>query len=220
MNPSDNLNGPTPTDEDGSLDPRAAATLLEQTQRTAQHQLSATPPLLSLVSAVVVLVVYGSIWLSVRGQHPYVGPNLGVIGIVYALVAVGVGAGILTYRRATHGVSGRSRREDKITAIPVVVSITAVYVFMGALKFDGFSQAVVYGVFDAAAPWLVAGAVLAGLAAAREDWWKLAGGLSLVVVAAAAAFAGPINVWGTLAVCGCLLLIAQSVIRYTTGRHA
>jgi len=213
MDPIGPLPEPTPTDPEQAFDPRQAAELLDQTSRRARRRLDARPPVMSAVSALVVLVVYGALWSSVRGQHPYRGPSLGVIEIVYIVVAAGALITIGAYFRATAGVSGPSRREDRLLAIPMVVAIVGFYTFLGALEHDGFSRAAVYGVVDAAGPWLVAGGVLAGLAAAQEDWWKLAGGLSMVVVGAGAAFAGPIGVWGILAVAGCALLLVQGVVR-------
>jgi hypothetical protein len=202
------------TPGDDSLDPREAAGLLERSQREAQRKLTSDKPALSVFSALVVLAVYGSIWSSSRGHHPYSGPSLTVVGIVYILVAVAALVSVAVYLRATAGVSGRSRREARSMTIPFVVAVVGVYVFDGALKYDGFSPSIVYGVFDAAAPWLVVGAFLAGHAAAKEDWWKVAGGVAMMVVAAGSAFAGPANVWGVLAVAGCLLLLAQGVLRY------
>ena len=57
-------------EDEGGLDPRAAARLLEQTQRQAQRGLDFRAPWLSLLAAVVALVAFGAVWLSVRGQHP------------------------------------------------------------------------------------------------------------------------------------------------------
>ena len=57
----------------------------------------------------VILVAYGALWLSTRGQHPYKGPSLGVVGLVYAAVAVSIAVSVKVYRRATAGVSGPSR---------------------------------------------------------------------------------------------------------------
>ena len=159
MNGQRNANQPTPTDGDGRLDPREAAGLLERTQREAQRKLTSDKPVLSVFSALVVLAVYGAIWSSSRGQHPYRGPSLNVVGLVYILVAVAALVSVSVYLRATAGVSGRSRQEARIMAIPFVFAVVGVYVFDGALRYDGFSNAIVYGVFDAAAPWLVVGAV-------------------------------------------------------------
>lgn len=205
---------------DDELDPRKAASLLQRTQREARRQFSTDRPLLSFVNALVILVIYGAIWLSTRGQHPYRGPSLGTVGLVYLLVAVTILVSVGVYVRATTGVKGRSRHEDRIGAIPVVAAVIGVYVFDGALKYDGFGNAIVYGVFDAAAPWLVVGALLAGVAAAKEDWWKLAAAIAVIVTGAGSAFAGPINVWGVLAVCGCLLLLGQAALRLLWSRRA
>jgi hypothetical protein len=213
MNAQRNAHETTPTNGDEWLDPREAAGLLERTQREAARKLTSDKPVLSVFSALVVLAVYGAIWESSRDRHPYAGPSLNVVGLVYILVAVAALASAAVYFRATAGVSGRSRQEARTMAIPFVFAIVGVYVFDGALKYDGFSPAIVYGVFDAAAPWLVVGAVMAGHAAAKEDWWKLAGGSAMIVAGAGAAFAGPANVWGVLAVAGCLLLLVQGVLR-------
>ena len=206
-------------DGDGELDPREAASLLEQTQWRARRQLSRHAPLPLVIGAAIVLGCYGSIWLSVRGQHPYVGPSLGVVGFVYTLVVVGAVTTTTMYKRSVTGVSGRSRREDKIAAIPVVVAFVSVYVFMGALGYDGFSHAVVYGVFDAAAPWMVVGTAMAAAAAAREEWLKLAGATAIVVIGTASAFTGPINVWGVLAVGGCVGLMVAAVVQIILFRR-
>ncbi len=213
MNDPHNLHTSAPTDEAGPLDPQEAARLLERTQQRARRQLTHQTPLLSLAQALVVLVIYGAIWFSVRGQQPYEGPSLGVVGYVYVITAVSILVILALYMQATAGVSGRTRRDERITAIPLVVALIGVYVVDGALKYDGFSNAIVYGVFDAAVPWVVVGAVMAGLAAAQEDWWKLAGALAMIVIGAGSTFAGPINVWGILALGGCLLLTGQAVLR-------
>ena len=218
MNEQSDANETTPVDEDGWLDPHEAAGVLERTQRETQRRLTSDKPVLSVFSALVVLAVYGAIWSSSRGHHPYTGPSLDAIGVVYILVAVAALVSVSVYLRATAGVSGRSRQEARTMAIPFVFAVVGVYVFDGALKYDGFSAAIVYGVFDASAPWLVVGAVLAGYAAAKQDWWKLAGGIAMIVVAAGSAFAGPADVWGVLAVSGCLLLLVQGVLRFRWER--
>ena len=141
MNAPRNANQPTPADGDDWLDPGEAADLLERTQREAQRKLTSDKPVLSVLSALVVLAIYGSIWSSSRGQHPYTGPSLKVVGLVYILVAVAALASVSVYLRATAGVSGRSRQEARIMAIPFVFAVIGVYVFDGALKYDGFSPA-------------------------------------------------------------------------------
>jgi hypothetical protein len=57
-------------DDQGGLDPREAARLLAHTQRQAERELDFRSPWLSLLAAAAALVAFGSVWLSVRGQHP------------------------------------------------------------------------------------------------------------------------------------------------------
>jgi hypothetical protein len=219
MHAARNFSHPTPDESGSPLDSRAAALLLDQGGREARHQLDPTPPLLWALAALAVPGIYAALWLSVRGQHPYTGPNLGVIGIVYVVVAVLALGGAAIYLRAKAGVHGRSRREEAAFAIPVLAALIGYYTFVGALKYDGFGNGIVYGVADAAGPWLMYGAVLAAYGAAREDWWKLAGGVALIAAGAGAAFAGPINVWGVLALASCLLLLANGALRWTWARR-
>jgi hypothetical protein len=220
MNSAPTADETTSHEGDVPLDPREAAGLLQKTQQEAKRQLTHQTPLLSLANALTILVIYGAIWSSSRDDHPYRGPSLGVTGIVYITVTVIIVVSVSLYLRTTAGVSGSSRRQDRITAIPVFASIAGVYVFDGALKYDGFSVAIVYGVFDAAAPWVVVGAVLAGVAAAKEDWWKLGAAIVVIATGASSAFAGPANAWGVLAVSGCLLFLGQAVLRFIWSRPA
>ena len=93
---------------------------------------------------------------------------------------------------------------------------------MSALAYDGEVRSrtpVVYGVFDAAAPWMVVGTAKAAAAAAREEWLRLAGATAIVVVGTASAFTGPINVWGVLAVGGCVGLMVAAVVQIILFRH-
>ena len=55
----------------------------------------------------VILVAYGSLWLTTRGQHPYTGPSLGVVALVYVAVAVAFAVAVKVYQRATAGVADR-----------------------------------------------------------------------------------------------------------------
>jgi hypothetical protein len=210
---------PTP-DTGGGLGLREAAALLEQTRRQARRQLEVHKPLFVLLQAAAVLGIYGAIWLSVRGQHPYQGPSLRVIGPVYTVLVVAIVATTVTMRRATTGVSGRSRQEQRIVAAPIAVAWVAVYLFMGALHYDGFSNAIVYGVFDAAAPWVVVGAAVAGGAAVREDWVGFGTAVAIIPVGAASVFAGPIGVWAILALAGGTGLVAKAVVQSVLLRRA
>ena len=111
------------TDDGGALDPREAARLLEQTSREARRQLSLNPPLVTAVMGLVILAAYVALWLPVLGQHPYSGPNLGVMTLVYATVAVGSAVVVKVYQRARAGVSGPSVALGAAEGIALLVSI-------------------------------------------------------------------------------------------------
>jgi hypothetical protein len=202
------------TGDDDQFDPSDAADLLVSTRRKARQRFEQRSPLLYVLAAVVVLGAYGALWLSVRHQDPYVGPSLAVIGWVYGLVMVSIVVNATTYGRATRGVRGPSRREDAIRGLAIGVPFIAVYVFDGALKANGFSNAIVYGVFDAAAPWLVVGAAFAAYSAGREQWVGTAQGITVLVIGTTAAFFGPAGVWGVLGVAGFVGLVVLGISQY------
>jgi hypothetical protein len=68
-------------------------------------------------------------------------------------------------------------------------------------------------VFPPAAPLLVVGAALAGMAAAREDRPVLGGAIYVIALGSGSAFAGPAGVWRIIAVGGCLLGIVYASVQ-------
>jgi hypothetical protein len=193
--------------DDGGLDPRGAARLLEQTTRQAQRGLDFRSPRLSLLAAAVALVAFGAVWLSVGGQHPYTGPTAAALGVLYAVVLIRIGSVVYAPRRARVGVSGRSVNQQRAEGAGLAGALVAVYVLMAALAHDGASDAVVYGVYVATATLIVLGAFWAARSAVREDWPGLGVSIALMLVAAGSAFAGPRGVWLSDGVgCGVVLL--------------
>ncbi len=151
-----------------------------------------SPPLLSVLRAVVVLGAFGGVWLPVRGQHPYKGPSGWAVSVAYVLVAIVIGWSASALKRAAAGVSGPAQRARNAGIGVMLVAWAAVFVFMGALYHAGASKAIVFGLYPATAPLLIVG--LAG-AAGREDWPMTGTTLALAIVAAAAAFGGPAGAW-------------------------
>ncbi len=210
MNGTDEQQTPK-TDDEHQLDPREAAVLLDQATRQAQREFSLRPPLLTVIRAAVVLLGYGALWWSVRGQHPYVGPSRGAILGVYAAVIFVIVLSAAVFQRATSGVTGPSKRQQRAYAAAYGTAIIATAMFQGALHYIGVGPVVVYGVFPAAAPLLVVGAALGGMAAAQENWRLLATAIALIALGTGSVFAGPIGVWGVIAIGGCVLLIGYAV---------
>lgn len=207
----------TPVESD-EFDPRAAAALLEQTTRRAQRQFDFRPPLLMLIGAVVVLIAYGAVWLSVRGQHPYSGPAGWALAVLYSTLIVWIILVSSVYRRATSGVSGRSLRQQKIEGAAFATIWIAVYVFQGALYHAGASHAVVYGIYPAAAPLIIGGSAAASYTAAKEDWLWLGYALAAIALAAGGAFAGPAGVWAVVGIGLCALLLSRAGTQFWLRR--
>jgi hypothetical protein len=116
-----------------AFDPREAADLLDSIERDARRRFDPRPPLVGLFSALVVLAIYGTLWLSVRHQHPYVGPTDTATAWAYTILAASIVVSVSTYRRATQGITGPSRRQDAIAWLAIGVPWIAVYLFNAAL---------------------------------------------------------------------------------------
>jgi len=183
----------TGADDGDGLDPREAARLLDQSTREAQRQFNLNP---LWVSGIALLVAYGSLWASTRDQHPYTGPSLGVGTLVYVAVAVVFAASVKAYRSATAGVNGPSVRQQRVEGIAILVSfVLGSPVLQGALKHHGAGDAIVYGVIPAAAPLIIVGTTVVGIAGSKGDWPQFAAALAVVAGGAVAAFVGPSGAW-------------------------
>ncbi len=101
--------------------------------------------------AVGVLAALGAVWLSVRGQHPYQHPTAAVIPVVVAFGILNLIATVTVARRATAGVSGRTRPHWAEITVMVVVWF-ALFAVMGALAGAGVSDAFLCGIYPAAVP--------------------------------------------------------------------
>jgi hypothetical protein len=217
-----NADGAAAADESGNFDPQEAAALLAQTRRQAERQFGLHPPLFTLIRAVIILAGYGAVWWSVRHQHPYTGPTGAAIAEIYAAVLISVLMTVTVLKRATSGVSGRSRRQRGTLGAAFATAWIGVGVFQGALLHDGASHGIVYGVFPAAAQPLVVGSALAGMAAAQEDWRTLSLAIAVVALGTGASFAGPVGCWGVMALGGGAIGIGAAAFQlweHQTSQH-
>jgi hypothetical protein len=155
----------------------------------------------------------GAVWLSVRDQHPYGGPTGTALAVLYGALLAWVILVAVVVRRATSGVGGRAARERRVGGIAFAVVWIAVYVFQGALHHAGAGNAIVYGIYPAAAPIVVVGSSAAAWQAAKENWSLMGLALAAVAIAAGAAFAGPVGVWGVIGIGLCALLLAWAAIQ-------
>ena len=192
--------GTTTGDNGGTLHPRQAAALLNQTTRQARRKIEPTPPWLLMSRAIMVLGALGTVWFSVRSQHPYRGPTTADIPILVSFVAVNFAATVAVRQRALAGVRGRSRlRPAEITiAVLAWVAVVIIVVLAGAgVSYIDYPTTVL----------IIPGLAWAALMAARADWRNCASGVEVVVVGVVGLFAGPSGSWAVAAVGLCAMLL-------------
>ncbi len=188
----------------GTFGPEQAAALLDQTTQQARRKFQPSPPWLLVTRAVMVLAALGAIWLSVRGQHPYRGPTAADIPVLVAFIVVNFAATVAVRRRATAGLSGRSRfSQGEITVL--VLAFAATVVAMVGLGAAGVSFA-----YYPTSVLVIPGLAWAVLMAARANWREFATGLAIVVIGIVGAFAGPAGAWAVAAVGLCVMLLGSA----------
>jgi len=185
----------------GTFDPRQAAALLDQTTQQARRKFQPSPPWLLAARAVLVLAALGAIWLSVRGQHPYRGPTAADIPVLIGFIVLNFTATVAVRRRATAGVSGRSRFSQGEIML-LVVAFVATVVAMTALGSAGVSFA-----WYPTTVLVIPGLAWAAISAARANWVEFGMGLAIVALGVVGAFAGPAGSWAVAAVGLCVVLL-------------
>lgn len=185
----------SPSSAEETIEPRDAATLLIQTKESASRQLEVNSMLLCLLGGTVIMVGFGTLWWSVRHQHPYQGPTPGAIGLFYLLVLIVDIVAIAVYRHSSRGVRGRTSKDRGIIGAVGATGLIGVFLVMGALDYAHVSHTVVYGIYPATVPLLFGSLIGAFGAASREDWTLFASALVISLVCAGAAFGGPAGAW-------------------------
>jgi hypothetical protein len=195
----------------GDFDPQQAAVLLDETAQQARRKFEPFPPWLLVIRAVMALAGYGAIWLSVRGQHPYLHPTAAVVPVGIAIGVVNVIAVTVVARRATAGVVGRTRFRPAEMAVATALWV-AVFVVMAGLASAGVSNSIAFGLYPAAAPLIVGGLGWAGMMAARRNSRGIGTGVAAAVIGALSLLAGPAGAWAVCAVSLCALLLGMAAI--------
>jgi hypothetical protein len=188
----------------GTFGPEQAAALLDQTTQQARRKLQPSPPWLLVTRAVMVLAALGAIWLSVRGQHPYRGPTVADIPVLVAFIVVNFAATVAVRRRATAGVSGRTRFSQGEIVV-LVLALAAAVVAMVGLGAAGVNVATY-----PTSVLVIPGLAWTVLMAARANWRGLAVGLAIVAIGVLGAFAGPAGAWAIAAVGLCAVLLGDA----------
>jgi hypothetical protein len=187
--------GSVTADNGGDFDPRQAAVLLDEATQQARRTFTPGTPALFVFRAALVLVIFGSCWLSVRGQDPYSGPSRAIPPVAIALVAVNIGWSAWAIRRASAGVTGPAQRKRQLWIGAMLAVLVAAYAVTTPLLFHAAATYPAWELYPANAPLLIVGLIGAAIAAALR-YWRVGGTLlAIAVVAVAAGFDGPADAW-------------------------
>jgi hypothetical protein len=187
-----------------------AADIMADAARRARRQFRVSHRVTFTVWGLGLLLGYGTMWLSVRGQRLPHGPDLATFAAVTLLSVASVICGV-NEARADSGVGGLSAIRRRASFLSVLAGLAAMFALGGALAYAGASQAVI-SVFEASAPVLVAGLFYLSTSIAQLNWPVAALGAWLLAVAAAAGFAGPAGVWGVNALAAGLAYLLMAAI--------
>ena len=187
-----------------------AAVIMQDAGERARQELRLSRRASLIAWGIILLLGYGTMWLTVRGQRPFHGPNPGAFAAV-TLLATGSALATAAQARAESGVGGASALRRRIHFLSLMAGLAAMFALEGALYRAGASRAVI-GIFEAAAPILVAGLFYLAGSALRLDWALCALGVWLVAVAGGGAFAGPVGIWAVGALAGGLAFVLAGLI--------
>jgi hypothetical protein len=206
--------------EAAGLDAQGAAVIMQGARERARHELTINRPVIFVSWAMVYLLGYGVVWLSVRGQRPFHAPEgwaLALLALLALLAVLALGVTAQVTDRAASGVGGVSQLRRRIYWLSLAVGLLGVYVMQPALRYAGAGRGVI-SVFTASSPLLVAGVVLAAGTAAWLNWYAFGLGVWLIAVAAFSGFAGPAGVWAVDALAVGVPFLVMAAITLARGR--
>lgn len=180
------------TEDHTDLDPRTAAALIQQTTRTARRSLVFRTPVLYASWGVAWLVGLGGMWLSVRGQSPYLGPSTVAAVLFGVLILAALAVTMVTVLRATRGVSGQSETQGRIFGLSWLVGFAAWFAVDAALARAG-AGATVLGLVGGSGPLLITSLIYLAGAGIWADWPMFVMGVWLALVTAVGVFTGPVG---------------------------
>jgi hypothetical protein len=192
------------------MGPAEAAVIMRDADEKARRGLQVRHRATFTIWGLGLLIGYGAMWLTVRGQRPFHGPDPAAFAIVALLGAASVMAGV-DQARAESGVGGLSAMRRRLSFASVLIGLAGMFAVEGALVRAGAGRPLV-SIFEASAPVLVAGVFYLAGGAVRPRWAVTGLGLWLVAVAAGGGFAGPVGVWGVDALAAGLAYLLMAAV--------
>jgi hypothetical protein len=202
--------------DDGPLDPRQAAALLDQTTQRARRTFVTPSPVLWVYRGLGILVVFVSFWLSTRHQTPYTGPTGWVIPVLVAFVVVNIAWSSWLLRRAGAGVSGPAQRKHQAWLGLMLLVLILAYVVTAPL-YHAQATHPVWALYPSSAPLMILGLAGAAVTAAARYWALAVTILAIAIVAAIAGFGGPAGSWLITGIGLCAVHLGAAA--YTASRQ-
>ena len=187
--------------ETGPLDPKAAMELLTDAREKAGRAFDINGALLYGAWALAWLVGYLAIWLSVRGQATYRGPDAWAIVLLSLCM---VGALVVTVRTigtAARGVTGLSSTSGSMFGFSWAVAFACFYAILASLVRAGISDEAI-GLLAGAGPALVVSIIYLVGGALWLDWTMFVVGAWLALVVGVAVMFGPVVLGLLMAIFG------------------
>ena len=210
MGGSMGTDGATSTADGTPMAAAEAAVIMQDADQRARREFRVSHRVAFTIWGLGLLLGYGTMWLGLRGQRPFHGPDPATFAVVTLLGVAAVMSGI-NEAREDSGVGGLSAIRRRASFLSVLIGLAAMFTLEGALVHAGASRAVI-SIFGASAPVLVAGLFYLATSIAQLDWPIAGLGLWLLVVAAVGGFAGPAGVWGVNALAAGLAYLLMAVI--------
>ena len=199
-----------------------AAAVVEDARARARRELVICAPLVYAAWGLTLLLGYGAMWLSVRGQHPYTGPSGGSIAVVLALAALAVAAVVVIVvvivSKTVTGIDGRSARLRSIILRTYATGYLILLCVQVAIK--GSVSARTFAFVAFAGPLLLAGLTYVLASAVGLDRTAFALGAWLVIVGVSCAWRAPAAILATCALAGGGAFLLMAVIKTGLRSHA
>jgi hypothetical protein len=210
MDEAASIDGAPDMDGGSQMGVAEAAVIMREADQRARHQLRVSHRATFTIWGLGLLLGYGAMWLTVRGQRPFHGPPPTAFAVGALLSTASVMSGVVQ-ARADSGVGGLSAVRQRIHLLSFLAGLAAMFALEGALVRAGADRPVI-GVFEASAPVLLAGLFYLMTSAVWLNWPMLGLGAWLVIVAAVGGFAGPAGVWAVDALAAGLAYLLLAVI--------
>jgi hypothetical protein len=204
--------------EDQHMSVQEAAAVVEDARARARRELVICAPLVYAAWGLTLLLGYGAMWLSVRGEHPYTGPSGGSIAVVLALAALAVAAVVVIVSKTVAGIDGRSARLRSIILRTYATGYLILLCVQVAIK--GSVSARTFAFVAFAGPLLLAGLTYILASAVGLDRTAFALGAWLVIVGVSCAWRAPAAILATCALAGGGAFLLMAVIKTGLRSHA